>query len=96
MARKTSVALVPPQLGGRGLFYYYHTMAKTLDLLGGDVFVDDKGVKHDWRADILNAIAKRQKPDGSWANETDRWLEGDPNLVTGYLLMALSHCKPKK
>ena len=86
---------MPPQLGGRGLFYYYHTMAKTLDLLGEDVFVDDKGVKHDWRADLLTAIAKRQKPDGSWTNETDRWLEGDPNLVTGYMLMALSHCKPK-
>ena len=24
------------------------------------------------------------------------WMEQDPNLVTGYALMALSHCKPKK
>ena len=54
------------------------------------------GVKHDWRADITAALAKRQQPDGSWVNETDRWMEGDPNLVTGYALMALSHCKPKK
>ena len=56
---------------------------------------DDKGVKHDWRADITNALAKRQLPDGSWKNENDRWMEGDPNLVTGYALMALSYCKPK-
>jgi squalene-hopene/tetraprenyl-beta-curcumene cyclase len=28
-------------------------------------------------------------------NENDRWMEGDPNLVTGYVLMALSHCRPK-
>ena len=84
---------MPPQFGGRGLYYYYHTMAKTLDLLGEDPFVDAKGVKHNWRADLLAARAKRQKPDGSFTNETDRWLEGDPNLVTGYVLMALSHCK---
>lgn len=86
---------MPPQFAHRGLYYYYHTMAKTLDLLGEDQFTDAKGVKHDWRADLFAAIAKRQKPDGSWVNETDRWLEGDPNLVTGYALMALSHCRPK-
>ena len=33
---------------------------------------------------------------GSWINEQDRWMEGDPRVVTGYALMALSHCKPKK
>ncbi|HSQ55041.1 MAG TPA: hypothetical protein VLM40_04775, partial [Gemmata sp.] len=61
--------------------------------LGQDTFTDAKGVKHDWRADLVAAIAKRQKPDGSWVNENDRWMEGDPNLVTGYALMALSYCK---
>jgi len=86
---------MPPQLAGRGLYYYYHTFAKTMSLLGEDEFTDAKGVKHDWRADLFAALAKRQKPDGSWTNETDRWMEGDPNLVTGYALMALSHCKPK-
>lgn len=86
---------MPPQLAGRGLFYNYHTMSKTLDLLGEDEFVDDKGAKHDWRTDLFRAIEKRQKADGSFTNETDRWMEGDPNLVTGYVLMALSHCKPK-
>jgi squalene-hopene/tetraprenyl-beta-curcumene cyclase len=86
---------MPPQLKERGLYYYYHTMSKTLDLLGEDEFVDDKGDKHDWRTDLFRALEKRQKADGSWTNETDRWMEGDPNLVTGYVLMALSHCKPK-
>ncbi len=78
-----------------GLYYYYHTMAKTLDVMGIDYVTDSKGVKHDWRKDITQALAKRQHKDGSWTNEPDRWMEGDPNLVTGYALMALSHCKPK-
>jgi squalene-hopene/tetraprenyl-beta-curcumene cyclase len=86
---------MPPQFPQRGLYYYYHTFAKTMDALGEDTFEDAKGVKHDWRADLFAALAKRQKPDGSWVNDTDRWMEGDPNLVTGYVLMALSHCKPK-
>ena len=77
-----------------GLFYYYHTMAKTLDVLGLDYVVDDKGRKHDWRMDITQALAKRQRKDGSWSSST-HWMEADPNLVTGYALMALSYCKPK-
>jgi squalene-hopene/tetraprenyl-beta-curcumene cyclase len=77
----------------RGLYYYYHTFAKTMHALGQDTFTDSKGVKHDWRADLVAALAKRQRPDGSWVNETDRWMEGDPDLVTGYALMALTYCK---
>lgn len=87
---------MPKALSERGLYYYYHTMAKCLDVMGMDVIVDAKGVKHDWRAEITAALAKRQRADGSWLNETDRWMEGDPNLVTGYALMALSYTQPKK
>jgi squalene-hopene/tetraprenyl-beta-curcumene cyclase len=86
---------MPEPLKHRGLYYYYQTMAKCLDALGEDTFTDATGAKHDWRADITAALAQRQRPDGSWSNETDRWMEGDPNLVTGYALMALSYCKPK-
>jgi squalene-hopene/tetraprenyl-beta-curcumene cyclase len=87
---------MPGERGQWGLFYYYHTMAKCLEVLGIDEVEDAAGVKHDWRADITSALAKRQRPDGSWANPNDHWMEGDPNVVTGYALMALAHCKPKK
>jgi squalene-hopene/tetraprenyl-beta-curcumene cyclase len=80
----------------RGLYYYYHTMAKCLDALGVDEVIDAEGKKHDWRADITAALAKRQQKNGSWVNDKDQWMEGDPNLVTGYALLALSFCKPKK
>jgi squalene-hopene/tetraprenyl-beta-curcumene cyclase len=79
-----------------GLYYYYHTMAKCLDVLGMDEVVDAQGKHHDWRADITVALAKLQKENGSWVNDSDHWMEGDPNVVSGYALMALSHCKPKK
>jgi squalene-hopene/tetraprenyl-beta-curcumene cyclase len=77
-----------------GLYYYYHTMAKCLDLIGVDEVIDANGIHHNWRAEITSALAKRQRPDGSWIN-VNHWLEADPNLVTGYALMALAHCKPK-
>ena len=82
-----------------GLYYYYHTMAKCLDTLGLNEIEDTAGKKHDWRADLTSALAKRQKDDGSWLNDNKdgkHWMEADPNIVTGYALMTLSHCKPKK
>jgi squalene-hopene/tetraprenyl-beta-curcumene cyclase len=79
-----------------GLYYYYHTMAKCLDVQGVDVVVDAAGKKHDWRAELTAELAKRQRSDGSWVNDQDKWMEGDPQLVTAYALMTLSYCKPKK
>lgn len=87
---------MPKELAYRGLYYYYHTMSKTLDVMGVSEFSDAEGKKHNWRADLIAALAKRQKDNGSWTNENDRWMEGDANLVTGYCLMTLSHCKPRK
>lgn len=84
-----------PGMGAAGLFYYYQTFAKALDAMGVNELVDADGNTHNWRAELLAELAKRQQPDGAWVNETTRWLEGDPNLVTGYALLALSYAKPK-
>jgi squalene-hopene/tetraprenyl-beta-curcumene cyclase len=86
---------MPKEHADWGLYYYYHTMAKTLATMGIDELVDSNGVKHDWRRDLTEVLAKRQRADGSWVN-VNHWLEADPNLVTGYALMTLSYCKPKK
>jgi squalene-hopene/tetraprenyl-beta-curcumene cyclase len=87
---------MPPQRAHWGLYYYYHTLAKTLDVMGVDELVDADGKKHDWRAELVAVLAKKQQSDGSWMNDQDRWMETNPQIVTGYALMALSHCKPKK
>ncbi|GAB4134186.1 prenyltransferase/squalene oxidase repeat-containing protein [Thermopirellula anaerolimosa] len=83
-----------PGMGQQGLYYYYHTFAKTMDVLGEPIFTDAAGKAHDWRAELFDALRQRQRPDGSWVNEADRWMEGDANLVTAYSLMALSYCRP--
>ena len=84
-----------PGLGQQGLFYYYHVFGKTMNAMGENEITDAAGVKHDWRKDLTAQLAKRQKADGSWTNAENsaRWYEGDPNLVTAYSLLALSYCK---
>ncbi len=85
-----------PGLGGQGLYYYYHIFARTMDTLGEDDFEDSRGVRHDWRRELTEELTRRQRANGSWLNETTRWYEGDPNLVTAYALLALSYCRPTK
>jgi len=84
-----------PGMGTSGLFYYYHTMGKALNALGIEQFKAIDG-EHAWRVELLTTLAKSQKEDGSWVNADSRWLEGDPNLVTGYALLTLGVLKPSK
>ena len=79
-----------PGQGQRGLYYYYQTFAKALALLGDRELVDSEGKPHDWRADLSAALAKRQGTSGSWVNPSDSFMEGDPNIVTSYALLALA------
>jgi squalene-hopene/tetraprenyl-beta-curcumene cyclase len=84
-----------PGLGQQGLYYYYHTFAKTMALLGEPTLTDAAGVSHDWRSELVAAISKRQLAEGGWVNPADRFMEGDPNLVTAYALLALAYTRPK-
>jgi squalene-hopene/tetraprenyl-beta-curcumene cyclase len=84
-----------PGLGQRGLYYYYQTFAKAMALVGKPTFTDSTGKVHDWRAELVAALGKRQNANGSWANPADSFMEGDPNIVTAYGLLALSHARSK-
>lgn len=85
-----------PGLGQRGLYYYYQTFAKTMSLLGEPTFTDAAGKVHDWRAELTAALAARQSAEGSWVNKADGFMEGDPNLVTSYCVLALAYARPKR
>jgi squalene-hopene/tetraprenyl-beta-curcumene cyclase len=83
-----------PGMGKAGLFYYYHTFAKAMTALGEDKFTDAKGVAHDWRRELFEALKKRQRPDGSWISDGDRTFgESNPELATAFALLALSYCR---
>lgn len=84
-----------PEMGMQGYFYYLHTFAKTFSVLGMDAVEDSEGVVHDWRSELCEKLVELQTKEGedagSWVNETDRWWEGDPVLVTSYVIHALEY-----
>jgi len=83
-----------PGLDQQGLYYYYHTLAKTLTVMNVESMTSPDGTKHLWKKELLDVITKNQQENGSWLNKTDRWYEGDPQLVTAYALLTLKYCKP--
>jgi squalene-hopene/tetraprenyl-beta-curcumene cyclase len=85
-----------PGMGANGLYYYYYLFARALKADGIETLEDDKGGKHDWRKELAEAVLSQQKGNGSWVNkESDKWMEGDPNLVTAYALVVLKNCEAK-
>ena len=80
----------------QGLFYYYHVFAKALRTWGADEIADLKKVKHNWRHELIDVLAERVSPDGSWVNKAaHRWEEGNPVLCTSYAVLALQEAMAK-
>ena len=82
-----------PEMGAQGLYYYYHTFAKSLDAYGEGTLTDASGTKHRWAEELVEKLGDLQKDDGSWTNDKDRWFEGHSPLVTSYCLRSLNLCR---
>ena len=78
-----------PGLGQQGYFYYIHAVSRALHASQMKSIADAKGVAHDWRAELIAAIASRQREDGSWKNTAERWEESSEELATIYAVLAL-------
>ena len=86
-----------PTAAYQGLFYYFHSMARALNVFDADVIVDGDGESHAWRPELAGrVIAMQSKLDGSWVNENaPRWWEGNPVLATSYALLTLAETRGK-
>jgi squalene-hopene/tetraprenyl-beta-curcumene cyclase len=71
----------------RGLYHYYLVMSRALDALGENPFVTFDGKKHDWAREIAEQLVKQVKDSKMWKNDNSAWFEGDPLLVTSYVLV---------
>ena len=79
-----------PGLDGQGLYYYYHSMAKSLVAANLLSLPAKNGLEIDWRSELVAKVINKQREDGSWINDqASRWLENDAILVTCYALMTL-------
>ena len=84
-----------PGMDQQGLYYYFHTMAKSLSVYGEDyLVVNDKKDMIDWRRELALKLVQKQKGDGFWVNDSGRWWENDPVLVTSYALISLNLIAP--
>lgn len=78
-----------PAVGTQGLYYYYQTMAKALTAANIDKLKLENGTEADWRKDLGEKLLSVQRENGSWINDSGRWMESNPVLVTAYTVLAL-------
>jgi len=78
-----------PGLGQQGYYYYIHAMSRALHASRLATVTDHASVAHDWRSELIDALAARQRDDGSWKNGTERWEESNEQLATIYAVLAL-------
>ena len=78
-----------PGMQRAGLFYYYHLMTKALAAADVKTLERPDGRKVDWASEVALKLINAQNGDGSWVNDTARWMEKDPVLVTTYCVLSL-------
>lgn len=76
-----------PGMGNQGLYYFYDIMARALSAAGVEKVGD-----HEWKKELSAKVISLQKPDGSWANDNNRFWEADPVLCTSFALLVLNLC----
>ena len=83
-----------PGMGAQGLYYYYYTMSKALNLAGIQELKTQDGKPIRWAKELALKLLQLQRTEGQWRNDNARWWEKDPILVTAYTLLALRNLYP--
>jgi len=80
---------MPEEQKMQGHFYYLLTFSRAMRAWAVTTIQTPDGQQHDWANDVIDKLVSLQAADGSWRNDADRWMEGNPDLVTAYCLLAL-------
>jgi squalene-hopene/tetraprenyl-beta-curcumene cyclase len=88
---------MPKERSQEGVYYYYLALARALKAWDQkDIPVGPDKTPHNWREDLVDELAGRVHPDGSFYNDkASRWSEGNPVLVTAYEVQALEETLKK-
>lgn len=82
-----------PGMGSQGLYYYYDILSRALAVAGVDELVQPDGRRINWRRALADKLVSLQRPDGSWANDNNRFWENDPVLATSFAILTLALCR---
>ena len=83
-----------PGMGAQGLYFFYNVLTKSLSAYGQDMVPLPDGSLVNWRIEVAKMLVSKQKIDaktghGYWVNDSGRFWESDPVLVTAYAILAL-------
>jgi squalene-hopene/tetraprenyl-beta-curcumene cyclase len=92
LTENPGMAANDPKAAVSGLFYYYHTLARALHAYGEPIITDSKGVKHDWRLELIDKLRQEQNADGSFSG-IQRWMEDKPVLATALGALSLQEAQ---
>jgi squalene-hopene/tetraprenyl-beta-curcumene cyclase len=84
---------VPAHERNRNAVYYYYAASASRALRLLDV---KEAGQTDWAAALAAELAKRQRPDGSWANPVELVREDEPLVATSDAVIALANCRRAK
>jgi len=74
---------------------FFTDSGKSSAVMGRPVITDLKGAEHNWREELIDALAKQVKSDGSWVNDAKQWWGNHPVLATCYAVLALQEATKK-
>jgi len=85
-----------PGMGMEGYFFFFNVLTRSLSAYGSDLVPVAGRNTVNWRRDVAARLLNTQVIDaatghGYWRNDTGRYWESDPVLVTAYSLLALQH-----
>lgn len=84
-----------PGTGKEGLYYYLNVLAKGLHQYGQDTIYPVDGEPFIWRTALIKQLLSSYRTNEAggvyWINETSRYWESDPVLVTAYALIAMEY-----
>lgn len=76
-----------------GLYYFYLSFSEGLAKRGSKSLETPAGPRA-WAEDLMAALGKRQRKDGSFANQDRTWWENNPVLATAFALSAMNRARP--
>jgi len=77
-----------PANAQHGLYYYFYTLSRALNVYDEPILKTPEGKDIDWRLALIEKLTSLQNEDGSWIGDK-KWMEDNAQIATSYTVQAL-------